>query len=89
MYGFAGINALRDLFTWIGAALLPLTLVYATSRAMVGHGDHVAIPIVRVLALGGPVDLLPVLVVAGGGAGQPDDAHGAVAPDRSSAGCTS
>ena len=51
MYGFAGINALRDLFTWIGAGLLPLTLVYATSRAMVGHGDHVAIPLVRVLSL--------------------------------------
>ena len=50
-YGFAGINALRDLFTWIGAGLLPLTLVYATSRAMVGHGDHVAIPLVRVLSL--------------------------------------
>jgi hypothetical protein len=52
VYGFAGINALRDLFTWIGAGLLPLTLVYATSRAMVGHGDHVAIPLVRVLGLG-------------------------------------
>jgi hypothetical protein len=51
VYGFAGINALRDLFTWIGAGLLPLTLVYATSRAMVGHGDHVAIPLVRVLGL--------------------------------------
>ena len=51
VYGFAGINALRDLFTWIGAGLLPLTLVYATSRAMVGHGDHVAIPLVRVLSL--------------------------------------
>jgi len=50
-YGFAGINALRDLFTWIGAGLLPLTLVFATSRAMVGHGDHVAIPLVRVLGL--------------------------------------
>ena len=50
-YGFAGINAMRDLFTWIGAGLLPLTLVYATSRAMVGHGDHVAIPVVRVLGL--------------------------------------
>ena len=49
VYGFGGINALRDLFTWIGAALLPLTLVYATSRAVAGHGDHVAIPIVRVL----------------------------------------
>jgi len=51
-YGFAGINALRDLFTWIGAALLPLTLVYATSRAAIGHGDPVAVPIVRVLGLG-------------------------------------
>jgi hypothetical protein len=51
VYGFAGINALRDLFTWIGVGLLPLTLVYATSRAMVGHGDHVAIPLVRVLSL--------------------------------------
>jgi hypothetical protein len=51
VYGFAGVNALRDLFTWIGAGLLPLTLVYATSRAMVGHGDHVAIPLVRVLGL--------------------------------------
>ncbi len=49
VYGFAGINALRDLFTWIGVGLLPLTLVYATSRAIVGHGDHVAIPLVRVL----------------------------------------
>jgi len=51
VYGFAGVNALRDLFTWIGAGLLPLTLVYATSRAMVGNGDHVAIPLVRVLSL--------------------------------------
>jgi len=51
VYGFAGINALRDLFTWIGAALLPLTFVYAISRAAAGHGDHVAIPIVRVLGL--------------------------------------
>ena len=52
VFGFAGINALRDLFTWIGAGLLPLTLVYATSRAIVGHGDHVAIPLVRVIGLG-------------------------------------
>jgi len=37
--GFAGINALRDLFTWIGVGLLPLSLVYATSRAIVGDGD--------------------------------------------------
>ena len=52
VYGFQGINELRDLFTWIGAGLLPLTLVYATSRAIVGHGDHVAIPLARVVALG-------------------------------------
>jgi hypothetical protein len=52
IYGFSGINDLRDLFTWLGAALLPLTLVYATSRAIVGHGDHVAIPITRVVVLG-------------------------------------
>ena len=50
-YGFAGINALRDLFMWVGAALLPLTLVYATSRAALGAGHHVAAPVVRVLAL--------------------------------------
>lgn len=50
-YGFAGINALRDLFMWIGAALLPLTLVYATTRAAVGAGHNVAAPVIRVLAL--------------------------------------
>jgi hypothetical protein len=50
-YGFAGINALRDLFMWVGAALLPLTLVYATSRAAVGAGQHVAAPVLRVVAL--------------------------------------
>src|SRR5581483_479177 len=50
-YGFAGINALRDLFMWVGAALLPLTLVYATSRAALGAGHNVAAPVVRVLAL--------------------------------------
>ena len=50
-YGFAGINSLRDLFMWIGAALLPLTLVYATSPAVVGAGHNVAAPVVRVLAL--------------------------------------
>jgi hypothetical protein len=52
-YGFAGVNDLRLLFTWIGIALLPLTLVYATSRSMLGEGDPVAAPIVRVLALAG------------------------------------
>lgn len=51
VYGFAGINALRDLFMWVGAALLPLSLVYATSRAALGASRHVAAPVVRVLGL--------------------------------------
>ncbi|MHB8657713.1 MAG: hypothetical protein ACYC91_07115 [Solirubrobacteraceae bacterium] len=51
VYGFAGINSLRDLFMWIGAALLPLTLVYATSRAALGAGGHPIAPIGRVLGL--------------------------------------
>jgi hypothetical protein len=50
-YGFAGINSLRDLFMWTGAALLPLTLVYATSRATLGLGGHVVAPVGRVLGL--------------------------------------
>ena len=51
IYGFAGINALRDLFTWIGVGLLPLTLVYGTTRAMLGERGHVAVPIARVVAI--------------------------------------
>jgi hypothetical protein len=51
MYGFAGINGLRDLFTWIGVGLLPLTLVYGTTRAMLGERGHVAIPVARVVAI--------------------------------------
>jgi hypothetical protein len=51
IYGFAGINGLRDLFTWIGVGLLPLTLVYGTTRAMVGERGHVAVPIARVVAI--------------------------------------
>ncbi|MGI9097110.1 MAG: hypothetical protein ACR2H2_01215 [Solirubrobacteraceae bacterium] len=51
-YAFAGINELRDLFVWIGLALLPLTLVYASTRAMFGLGDHVALPVIRVLGIG-------------------------------------
>jgi len=50
-YAFAGINELRDLFVWIGLALLPLTLVYASTRAMFGLGDHAALPVIRVLAI--------------------------------------
>ncbi|MGI8557856.1 MAG: hypothetical protein ACR2ND_06055, partial [Solirubrobacteraceae bacterium] len=51
IYGFSGINALRDLFMWVGAASLPLTLVYATSRAALGAGRSIAAPVGRVLAL--------------------------------------
>jgi hypothetical protein len=51
IYGFTGINGLRDLFTWIGVGLLPLTLVYGTTRAMLGERGHVAMPIARVVAI--------------------------------------
>jgi len=51
VYGFAGINALRDVFTWLGIAIAPLTLVYATSRAMIGESDPVGIPVLRILAV--------------------------------------
>src|ERR1700751_926461 len=51
LYGFSGINALRDVFTWIGVGLLPLTLVYGTTRAMLGERGHVAVPIARVIAV--------------------------------------
>ena len=49
-YGFAAINALRDLFAWLGVAIAPLTLTYATSRAMLGQSEPVAVPLLRVLA---------------------------------------
>jgi hypothetical protein len=51
VYGFAGVNALRDVFTWLGVAIAPLTLVYATSRAMIGESDPVGIPVLRMLAV--------------------------------------
>ncbi|HUO69718.1 MAG TPA: hypothetical protein VMU39_02995, partial [Solirubrobacteraceae bacterium] len=41
-YGFAGINALRDVFTWLGLASASLTLVYATSRAMTGDAAGIS-----------------------------------------------
>jgi hypothetical protein len=53
VYGFGGINALRDLFTWIGVGLLPLTLMYGTTRAMLGQRGPVAVPLVRVLGIAG------------------------------------
>jgi hypothetical protein len=58
-YGFAGINALRDLFMWFGIALAPLSLVYATSRAMIGEGDPVAIPVLRIIATGAVIVAYP------------------------------
>ena len=51
VYGFVGINALRDVFTWLGLAIAPLTLVCATSRAMIGESDPVGIPLLRMVAV--------------------------------------
>ena len=51
VHGFAGINGLRDLFTWIGVGLLPLTLLYGTTRAMLGEARHIAVPLARVLGI--------------------------------------
>ena len=50
VYGFAGINDLRDVFEWLGIAIAPLTLIYATTRAMIGDGDPIAIPVLRIAA---------------------------------------
>jgi hypothetical protein len=50
-FGFAGINALRDLFMWLGIAVAPLSLTYATSRALVGESEPIVAPIARVLAV--------------------------------------
>jgi hypothetical protein len=51
-YGFAGVNALRGLCMWLGMAVAPLSLLYATSRAWSGQGDHVAAPLTRVFVAG-------------------------------------
>jgi hypothetical protein len=48
-YGFAGVNAMRGLYTWLGMAIAPLTLVYATSRSWSGQGDPPHVPLTRVL----------------------------------------
>jgi hypothetical protein len=48
-YGFAGVNALRGLYLWLGMAIAPLTLVYATSRSWSGQGDPPHVPLTRVL----------------------------------------
>ncbi|HEX8157212.1 MAG TPA: hypothetical protein VF526_07480, partial [Solirubrobacteraceae bacterium] len=51
-YGIAGVNALRGLCTWFGMAVAPLCLLFATSRAWSGQGDHVAAPLTRVFVAG-------------------------------------
>jgi hypothetical protein len=61
VYGFAGVNDLRQLFQWLGIGLLPLTLVYATSRAMLGRGDHIAAPVARVVILAALLACYPYL----------------------------
>ena len=48
-YGFAGVNAMRGLYLWLGLAIAPLTLVYATSKSWSGQGDPPHVPLVRVL----------------------------------------
>ena len=50
-YGFAGVNAMRELYTWLGMAIAPLTLVYATSRSWSGQGDPPHVPLTRVLVV--------------------------------------
>jgi len=78
VYGFAGINELRDLFTWIGMALLPPTLVLLDQprddrpRGPRRDTDH---PRARPRR---GAHLLSVLVEPEFRAGQPADAHGAV-----------
>ena len=50
-FGFAGINQLRQLFVWLGLAVAPLSLTYATSRAMIGETEPVALPLARTLGV--------------------------------------
>jgi len=50
-YGFAGVNAMRGLYLWLGMAIAPLTLVYATSRAWSGQGDPPHVPLTRVVVV--------------------------------------
>jgi hypothetical protein len=50
-YGFAGVNAMRSLYLWLGMAIAPLTLVYATARSWSGQGDPPHVPLTRVLVV--------------------------------------
>ncbi|MGA2924570.1 MAG: hypothetical protein ABSG43_01050 [Solirubrobacteraceae bacterium] len=49
VYGFAGLNSLRDVMQWLGIAVLPWALTYATTRAITSEREPVAIPYRRVL----------------------------------------
>ena len=40
---------MRGLYSWLGMAIAPLTLVYATSRSWSGQGDPPHVPLTRVL----------------------------------------
>ena len=89
VYGFGGINALRDLFTWIGVGLLPLTL-----RVRHDAGDARRARACRGPGRSGAGDrrgagVLPVLVDRGGGDDRHGHAHGPDAAARSRTACTS
>jgi hypothetical protein len=58
-YGFAGINALRELFMWLGIAVVPLSLTYATGQAMIGESEPIPIPVVRVVTVAAVVAAYP------------------------------
>jgi hypothetical protein len=60
-YGFAGVNAIREVFQWIGIALVPVTLTWSTSRAMLGADQPPAAPIIRLLAMAGVLVFYPWL----------------------------
>jgi hypothetical protein len=60
-YGFAGVNAIRELFQWIGIALIPVTLTWSTTRAMLGIEGHAAAPLVRLLGMAGVLVFYPWL----------------------------
>ena len=50
---------MRELLEWIGIALLPLTLTWAGGRAIIGAGDQLAAPVVRLLGLAGVLVFYP------------------------------
>jgi hypothetical protein len=60
-YGFAGVNAIRELFQWIGVALIPVTLTWSTTRAMLGVDGPAAAPLVRLLGMAGVLVFYPWL----------------------------